>query len=478
MNRVLALAIVAAVFGGIASSQPMTLEYQGRYLCQPGPDHLVATVGLSGDRALVGGNLGIALVDLNALPASGTRNYLARVTWGDPRDFTVSRDERHVFVNTYLAGFTVVGLLPTTLTRVTSIREPGVYYEKMCLDGDHLFVAAHAQGLRVFDVTQPSSPTLVGQLAQGFVDAFAVAVDGTHAYVADGAGGLKIVDVSDRRAPKLVAGETFETAVGTYQDVSVKNGRVYAAAGSAGLAVYEAGQLASRTLYPVAGCAESLCWVGDHLAVGAIAGVEVFAIGNGTAVTRVAGETSHRQGLNAALRLAYGVGAAGNRLLVANWNDLDMFELKSAAMGTQPDIDCDVQRVRFGSAGERCRATVTNGGPGALQISSVATSSAEFSVNWAGGTLAPGKSVTFDITYHGGGSGSGLVWLYSDDPDENPLPIQVFGQTEFLDPGETAPDFTVPTLTRDPRTGKLLEGTFSLAQQRGKAIWFHVYASW
>ena len=459
------------------AGQAMTLEYQGRYNCQPGPDHLMGTVALSGDRALVGGNKGIALVDLKALPVGGTQNYLGLVSWGNPRDFYLTKDEQHVFVNTDRSGFTVAQIQGNVLGMVTTRNETGVFYDKMCLDGNYLYVAAHAHGIRIFDVSQPANPTTVGRLDQGFVDAFAIAVDGNTAYVADGAGGLKIVDVTDRRAPRIVTGETLATAKGTYEDITVKNGRVYAAAGGAGLAVYEAGKLASRTLVPVPGCAESLCWVGNHLAMGTLAGVVVFAPGAGTTVTQVAQETSHRRGTTASLRFAEGVASSGNLLLVADWNYLDVYELKPASTGTQPDINCDVQRVRFKPSGGRCRATVTNNGSGALQISSVTSSSAAFQVSYPGGTLSPGQSAWFDIVFTGG-TASGVITIQSNDPDENPLPIQVFGETTYLDPGENAPDFTVTTLIRDKNSGQLKQGSFTLSQHRGQAIWFNAFASW
>jgi len=482
MKIPMVLAIFLCVLSGALTTdvlvgQAMTLEYMGRYDCQPGPDHLMGTVGLSGDRALVGGNKGIALVDLKALPVNGTSSYLARVSWGDPRDFTVTRDEKYVYVNTHKAGFTVMGINGNSLVRGTSHGETDVYYEKMCLDGNTLYVAAHSHGIRIFDVTQPSAPTLVGRIDKGFVDAFAIAVDGNQAYVADGAGGLKIVDVTSRTAPKILSGETLATAEGTYEDITVKNGRVYVAAGGAGLAVYEAGKLASRTLYPVETCVESICWVGNHLAVGTISGVAVFEIGTGTKVIRVAGETVHRRGSNASLRFAEDVSAAGNRLLVAAWNYLEVYELKPASQGTQPDINCDVQRVRFLPTGGICRATLANNGQGTLNITSVSVPDSTYSVDYTGGTLAPGQKVPIVITFHGG-SASGTIQFASNDPDENPLPIQVFGATSFLDPGESAPDFTIPTLKRDPGTGNLVQGSFTLSQHRGKAIWFNVYASW
>ena len=482
------LAVAVALLAMPSAAGQETLEHLGRYDCQPGADHLMAVAALSGERALVAGNKGLTLVDLTALPQGGTSAYLARLPGVNARDLTLTPDQTHVFVNTHRGensgniGFDVVRIAGTNLQRVGAVTEPGVLYEKMCLDGDRLYVAAHAYGLRVFDVSTPAAPVLLGQLETGLVDAFAVAVDGDTAYVADGAGGLKVVDVSDPTAPLLLAGEDLDSALGTSEDVVVRDGRVYVAAGGAGVAVYQGAELASRTLQAVPGCAESLCWVGERLAVGSFSATTLFAVGPGTELTQVAFESVHRRGSAARLRLAEGVAAAsGDRLLVANWNFMDVYALKPAAAATQPDIVCDVQRIRFAPSGGTRKVTLTHNGQGTLSVSQVSVSSPDFTVGWSGGSLAPGESVAFDVTYQGGptGSGSGVVLLGSNDPDESPLPIQVFGNTPYLDPGEPAPDFTLQTLERHPQTGLPVQGPpFSLSGQFGKIVWFAVFGTW
>ncbi|MHC4812947.1 MAG: Ig-like domain-containing protein [Planctomycetota bacterium] len=482
--------ISALIFLALATAAPaqqVALDYLCRYDCQARePDHLMGVVGLSGDRALVGGNRGIALVDLKTLPVGGHQQYLFRLTGVNARDFYVLPGEKYVFVNEHRtsglqAASTVIKIQGNTLQKIKSLTEPNVIYEKMCLAGNYLFVAAHSYGIRIFDVSNPENPTLVGSLAKGFVDAFAIAVDGNRAYVADGAGGLKIVDVTNKKAPALLSGETLNTAVGTAVDITVRNGKVYVACGGAGLAVYDGAKLNTRTVYAVRGSAESLAWVGSYLAVGSLTGVTVFSIGSGTAVTAVAKEEAHRRGTSARLRLAEGVaGATNDRLLVANWNYMDVYQVKPAASSTQPDIESDVQRIRFAPTGGTRKVTITNDGHADLVISSVSVSNAAFTTSYKGGTMKPGQSTAFDITYKGSASSqdTGTVLLNCNDPDENPLPIQVFGRTSYLDPGETAPDFTVSTLVRDPKTGKLKPGTFTLSQQRGKVVWFSIESMW
>ena len=93
------------------------------------------------------------------------------------------------------------------MRKITERRENGVLYEKMCISGNYLFVAAHQRGLRIFDIADPENPQLVSGLDAGFSDAFAIAVDGDYAYVADGGGGLKVVDISNISSPEIIAGE-------------------------------------------------------------------------------------------------------------------------------------------------------------------------------------------------------------------------------------------------------------------------------
>ena len=172
--------------------------------------------------------------------------------------------------------------------------------------------------------------------------------------------------------------------------------------------------------------------------------------------------------------------APGNRLLCANWNFLDVYELVDADTSTQPDIQCSAQRIRFAPDGGTKSVTLSNNGRGSLLISSVSSSHPAFQTTYSGGELLPGEEVSFEASYSGSttSDGQGVITLTSNDPDESPLPIQVFGNTTYLDPGEDAVDFTLPALARDPVTGGLVETEFSLAEHRGKIVWYSVFATW
>ncbi len=479
------LLVTLVVSAAPAQAQQMVLDYLYRYDSQPGePDHIMNAIEVSGDRAIVSTNRGVTLVNLATLPPGGTSAYLDRLTGFNARDlyrggggaFYVNRHRNQPAMG---AGLVVVRLNGNDLQLIDSIEETGVLYEKMCVSNGHLYVTAHAYGLRVFSIANLYAPVLVGSLAEGFTDAFAVAVSGDTAFVADGAGGLKVVDVGDPSNPSLMSGETLSTAVGTAEDVIWLHNTAYVALGGAGLGIYPGGDPAARTVFPVDGCAESLCRVGDHLAVGTMGGVLIYDL-SGQLPERVGRETAARRGSNADLRICSGVSpATGDRLLCSNWDYLDVYQLVEAPSGTQSDITPGVQRIRFAPAGGTQEVSIRNEGTLPLTVSSVVTDPSAFECDYAGGVIGSGEAISCTIAYDGTGTNvGGTTLFYSDDPDESPLPIQVFGRTDYLDPGESAIDFTLPLLTRDPETGDFNEEIFTLSDHLGQVVWFQIFGTW
>lgn len=476
--------VILTIFNPLVAAET-ALDYLYRYEHQSGePDHLLDAVAVDSHRAIVCGNRGLALIDLNALPLNGTKQYLYRLPGLNARD--VYPAYPYVFVNLHRGesegpyGFAVVKIEGNTLRKIKVISETDALLEKMCLTNNYLYVAAHNKGIRIYDINDPENPTLVGRLDNGFVDAFAIAVSNDTAFVADGGGGLKIVDVNNKTQPRILAGETLATAVGTAEAITCKNGRIYVAAGGAGVAVYGNGDILSRKIIPIGGAAEDVCWVDDYLAVSNLNGVVIFKQGSSGALIKVGRETTARRG-KGTLRLCEGIGAAaGHRILCADWNYLDVYRITPVDESTQADISCDVQRIRFAPEGGAKTVTVTNNGGGTLTISNVSNSAADlFHTSFTGAALAPGQSIQFEITYNGSGTNAAaLISLASNDPDENPLPIEVFGRTPYLDPGEEAVDFTLPALSMDHETGQMKEKMFTLSQHRGQIVWFQVYGSW
>src|SRR4030067_1605389 len=84
--------------------------------------------------------------------------------------------------------------------------------------------------LSVFNLNDPTNPTIVGQVALPGTMAYRVKIVGSLAYVADGTSGLQIVDVSNPAAPKIIGSLSLS---GTAYAVAVANGYAYVAGYSA-----------------------------------------------------------------------------------------------------------------------------------------------------------------------------------------------------------------------------------------------------
>lgn len=470
----------------VAAARAEVLEYLGRYNSQPGADHLMNAMALDDDRAIVASNQALTLVDLGSLPVNGTQSYLSRLRGLNARDL-VSADGRWFYVNLNRtgnggsAGVAVVERVGDRLVLRTTLDEPGVLYEKLCVAGGKLYVSAHADGLRVFDLANPGAPVLVGSLSAGLDDAWAVAVDGSNCYVADGAGGLKIVDVSDPANPVLIGGETLTTARGTSEAVLVHNGDVFVAAGGAGVALYREGDPLSRLNFSVDGAAEDLALGGNRLVVSDFAGVIVWDIGPEGDLTRLCGERAHRRDSpsRTRLRLCEGVDTTSDgRILCGNWDFMDVYRLRAEGAANQPDIDASAQRVRFAVSGGTTRLVLSNDGDAPLTISGISCDSPAFAFDPSLAVLDPGEQRPLDLSYlPSGGVDQGILRITSDDPDEATLPVQLFGRTNYLDPGESAAPFTLPLWRKDDG-GVWQESSFDLAAQAGKIVWFQVYGLW
>jgi thiol-disulfide isomerase/thioredoxin len=489
-NIVVILGLLVAI--SVFSQSEMVLEPVGRYIYQAsskdfsGTDHLLNAIGLSDGKIMIVSNSALSIIDGDAMSISGSTDYLMRSTGGGGRDAVIYKDT-YVYVNfhqsesrTSTYGFGISKITENEITTLSNVTETGVFYEKMKIEGDYLFVAAHSNGIRIYSLSNPETPTLITSLSTGFTDAFDVAIDGDTLYVADGGGGLKIVDISSINTPKILDGETTTSAMGTAQGIEVKDGRVYLASGGAGICVYSNGELSTREVYPINGCTEDICWVGNYLAVSTFEGVAVFEVGEGTNLEKVASEKTSRFNQKAYIRNAFGVGAINDSTLaVTCWNSTDCFQIKPVETSIYPDIICSAQRIRFPAEGSSESHYITNNGGTTLNISDISTLTSNFSTDLVPQSILPGDTVYFNISYTEGTESTGeILYIYSDDPDENPLPIQVYGKTSSLDAGEDVPDFTLSTLYTDPDTEIFTEESFTLSEQKGKVLWIQIFGTW
>lgn len=148
-------------------------------------------------------------------------------------------------------------LRPFAASIVGSYDTPGTASD-VVVAGDLAFIADGASGLQIVDVTDPTSPVLVGTYA---TIAAHVAVAGDLAFVTNTS--LHILDITDPTAPVLVG--TFASP-GVARDVAVAGDFVYLADGSAGLQIVNIVDPTMPTLagtYDTPGFARDVVVAGD-----------------------------------------------------------------------------------------------------------------------------------------------------------------------------------------------------------------------
>ncbi|MBN1836450.1 MAG: hypothetical protein JW820_11410 [Spirochaetales bacterium] len=124
------------------------------------------------------------------------------------------------------------GALPIRKLEVAAaISGPGL--RGIAVHWDYAWVAAGAQGVKVYDIHDAESPLEVAAVPAH--DAHSVAIQGELLYVADGQRGLKIFDVSEPLQPVLLGSRSTEQAC----DVVVRGSHAYLADGPKGLRVID-----------------------------------------------------------------------------------------------------------------------------------------------------------------------------------------------------------------------------------------------
>jgi hypothetical protein len=151
---------------------------------------------------------------------------------------------------------------PMSPTHVGEAVESGLAY-CVAVDGDYAYVGRSLPEIVVFDVSDPTNPVNAGHI-DGFDDIYGIALDGNRAYLAAGSDGLKVVDITDPTSPTVIG--TYDTP-GVALAVEAAGRYVYIADQLEGLIAINVGDPTSPTLagqYDTPGWAEDLAVDGDY----------------------------------------------------------------------------------------------------------------------------------------------------------------------------------------------------------------------
>jgi hypothetical protein len=174
--------------------------------------------------------------------------------------------------------------MPTHVGRVILQGEEWAATTGVAVSGTLAYVAQDSQGMRIVDVSNPVSPTLMSTFKDPeWVKGFGVAVAGTRAYVTHhGGDGLKIIDVSDPLHPALLGGYRGPSLP---ERLTVVSNTAYVAFGNSGLLGIDATDPTSPALafaYDTPGYAIAPAIVGNHTYVAdGPGGLLILGIGGG-----------------------------------------------------------------------------------------------------------------------------------------------------------------------------------------------------
>jgi hypothetical protein len=119
------------------------------------------------------------------------------------------------------SGLVVVDIsVPSSPSIVTTIAGTAMW-RRVAVAGATLYVAAESQGLRIYSLANPASPAFLGA-TPGFNSASDVAVDGTIAYIRSGSA-LKSVDVSNPASPTILG----ELGTGPGTGIAIADGHAF-----------------------------------------------------------------------------------------------------------------------------------------------------------------------------------------------------------------------------------------------------------
>ena len=325
----------------------------------------------------------------------------------------------------------------------------------------YLYMVSHDGKLRVFDMTSPNQPQLVGETS-GLGNPWEVVLKGDRAYVGDNSLGVIAVDISTPQSPAIL---NIVSARGGVQDLVHANDHLFAAVGSAGVQIFSLSNpdlpesVATQDLggaIIAVSVTDQLLWTTDQQSVA------VTDISNPAQPIQLAVEDTPSWAMHVA-------GQSGGAY-VADWQKLARYSFDDALLA--PDADTSTSNLYFVGTTDYGKMSITNRGAAELVLSGMELPDSRFTVSVDALTLAPGETMQIKLDFANDGQPvDSTLCIATNDPDEPVQEITVAssssGSSVLI--GEDAPNFNLPDLD-----GNYLE----LARQIGKPVVLSYFATW
>ena len=354
---------------------------------------------------------------------------------------------------------------------MASYLQPGLSFEGIVASGDLLYAAVHDDGVRILQ-DNGASIDLVGTLPggqAGLTNAWGVALAGTTLFIADGSGGLKVADVSTPSSPSII-GSLPIAGPAQFVEIDADRNLAFVAAGAAGVVIVDVSDPSSPVelaTFDTPGSALQVALSGELAFIADWNDARVIDVSDPAAPRLVATEYVSVSGFPRIL----GVAAIGDRAFLGEWTGL--FGYQYLPDKTASDIRVAKRTIELGGvpAGEQAGAAIltTNEGPQQLTIHDIVVGGGTSLITTPPVSIAPGATQSIEVAVDGSDSAvNAWAELHSDDPDQSVLRVEIKANRPGIGVGNPAPAVTVDLVSG---------GTWTLASQLGNVVVLSYFAT-
>ena len=340
---------------------------------------------------------------------------------------------------------------PQSLGRVDGTN--GFILENLDADNNMLAVAAHTDGVLMYDISNPDNLQLNATISAD--NAWCVRLKDGYAYIADEQA-VSIYDISISTSPNFIYEIETSNAV---KDIALDQSFMYVAIGSGGVDIYDISDPANPIFldnYNTNTLAHRISPFENKLAVSDWDDVDILQW-DGSSLNRVGYKNTGNRTMAIATK--------DNYIYSAEWASVQAFEYGPV---DGPDIDLSTLELNYPyvNSGDSYSLflDVINNGSSALTIIDDYTTNSHFEIVNHLGDLEPNQSQTIEIIYNASDLNSaGVYRIYTNDPDQSLAMCETNGNIDGANIGEPAIDFELDYIANG-------QGSFRLSDHLGKVI--------
>ena len=340
---------------------------------------------------------------------------------------------------------------PQNLGRVSGTNN--LILENLDAENNLLAVAAHADGVLVYDISDPQNLELKSII--NCVNAWCARIKDGYVYIGDGIN-VMIYDISVSSNPIFI--NQIETS-NAIKDIALSQSFMYVAIGSDGVNIYDNSDPQNPIIldnYNTNTLANRISPFENKLAVSDWDDIDILEW-NGSSFDRVGYKNTGNRTMAVATKENY--------IYSAEWASVQAFQF-GPVDGADIDLSTLELNYPFVNNGDSYSLTleVFNNGNSSLIIQDDYVTNSEFEVINNLSDLEPGQSQIVEIVYNASSNNSaGVYRIYTNDSDQPLVMCETNGNIDGANIGEPAIDFELDYIANG-------DGSFRLSDQLGKVV--------